>query len=43
MLGAAYSRLVSAINARLVGEAISLWVLAPLAAFGLAFAVEVVL
>jgi phosphate/sulfate permease len=39
MLGAAYSRAISAVNRRLVTETLSLWVLAPLAAAGLAYAV----
>ncbi len=37
ILGAAYSRVVSAVNRRLVGETLSLWVLAPLAAFALSY------
>jgi phosphate/sulfate permease len=38
MLGAAYSRVISAVNRRLVTETISLWVVAPLVAFALAYA-----
>lgn len=37
MLGAAYSRAISVMNKRLVGETLSLWVVAPLGAFGLAY------
>jgi phosphate/sulfate permease len=37
MLGAAYSRAISAVNGRLVTETLSLWVMAPLVASGLAF------
>lgn len=33
MLGAAYSRIVSVVNRRLVGDTLSLWVAAPLVAF----------
>lgn len=37
MLGAAYSRAFSEVNRKLVNETLSLWVLAPLAAAGLAY------
>jgi len=37
MLGAAYSRVFSAVNRRLVDETLGLWVVAPLVAFGLSF------
>jgi len=37
MLGAAYSRAISAVNGRLVAETLALWVVAPLVAAGLAF------
>jgi len=37
MLGAAYSRAISAVNGRLVAETLSLWVVAPLVASSLAF------
>jgi len=43
MLGAAYSRVFSAVNRRLVGETLSLWVLAPLAAFGLSYVLAIFL
>ena len=43
MFGAAYSRAFSAINRRLAGETVSVWLLAPLAAFGLAYLLEMVL
>jgi len=39
MLGAAYSRAISAVNGRLVAETLALWVVAPLVAAGLAFIV----
>ncbi len=38
MLGAAYSRVVSAFNRRLVAETLGMWVLAPFASFSLAYA-----
>ncbi len=37
MLGAAYSRAISAVNRRLVAETLSLWVVAPAVAFSLAY------
>ena len=37
MLGAAFTRHVSIVNTRLVAETVSLWVLAPVVALGLAF------
>ncbi len=37
MLGAAYSRVISAFNRGLVAETLGMWVLAPLASFGLAY------
>jgi len=37
MLGAAYSRIVSVVNRRLVSETLSLWLLAPLASFALSY------
>ncbi|MDG7007741.1 MAG: inorganic phosphate transporter [Nitrososphaerota archaeon] len=39
MLGAAYSRIVAAVNRKLVGETLSMWVVAPLVAFAAAYAV----
>jgi phosphate/sulfate permease len=39
MLGAAYSRVLSAVNKRLVAETLSLWVLAPIVSFALAYVV----
>ena len=38
MLGAAYSRTFSAVNRSLVAETLALWLLAPITAFGLAYA-----
>jgi phosphate/sulfate permease len=38
MLGASYSRILSAVNRNLVGETLSMWVLAPLASFGASYA-----
>jgi len=43
MLGAAYSHVFSAVNRRLVGETLSLWVVAPLAAFGLSYVLAIFL
>jgi phosphate/sulfate permease len=43
MLGAAYSRVFSAVNRRLVGETLSLWLVAPLAAFGLSYVLAIFL
>ncbi len=40
MLGAAYSRAISAVNRRLVAETLSLWVIAPAVAFSLSFLIE---
>ena len=37
MLGAAYSHIVSAVNRKLVGETLSMWVVAPLVAFAAAY------
>ena len=37
MLGVAYSRVFSAVNGRLAGETLSLWVVAPLVAFALSY------
>jgi phosphate/sulfate permease len=39
MLGAAYSRAVSAVNNRLVAETLATWVVAPVIAFAAAYAV----
>ncbi len=39
MLAAAFPRNVTVLNTRLAGETVSLWVVAPLGAFGLCFAV----
>ncbi len=39
MLGAAYSRIVSAVNRKLVSETLSMWVVAPLVAFAAAYAI----
>lgn len=43
MLGAAYTRHVAVVNTRLVQETLSLWIVAPLVALGLAFLATLVL
>ena len=43
MLGAAYSRAISAVNGRLVAETLALWVVAPVVAAGMAFIVAGIL
>jgi phosphate/sulfate permease len=37
MLGAAYSRVISAVNRRLVAETLALWVVAPVVAVALSY------